>query len=417
MKRDIRNDQARYNAWIEEVKETGIPNLTKENSDLIIQHIEDMEAGRNVNRKSKAGRRGYNTLNTRRSWLIVIFKNLEKRGIKDITEITEKQIHDFFDDVKKGIVKTQKGKTYGKSVRDQIKAFRALWNWYMKTQRKLHNETNGEKGKLVIDITEELSAEKNGDDFVYFTLEQLKEMMPYFSEDEQVRLLFMFDTIIRSPTELMNVKVSDIHDNFEQLTIRDEVAKTYGRTIKLLLCSDELKKYVKKNELKQNDYLFNFSPSNFNKKLKQVAKKVLGTGTSKGGESYDKISLYDFRHSGACHWRLGAYKTKIDALMYRGGWSNLSTLNYYTKKIGMRDSIEKTDLLIDVDRTELEKLKEKNSALLKRVYELGQGVKKLTAKRVKSDEILNALTKDPESLKLLATALGKLGLVDRLMKI
>ena len=417
MKRDIRNDQARYNAWIEEVKETGIPNLTKENSDLIIQHIEDMEAGRNVNRKSKAGRRGYNTLNTRRSWLIVIFKNLEKRGIKDITEITEKQIHDFFDDVKKGIVKTQKGKTYGKSVRDQIKAFRALWNWYMKTQRKLHNETNGEKGKLVIDITEELSAEKNGDDFVYFTLEQLKEMMPYFSEDEQVRLLFMFDTIIRSPTELMNVKVSDIHDNFEQLTIRDEVAKTYGRTIKLLLCSDELQKYVKKNELKQNDYLYNFSPSNFNKKLKQVAKKVLGTGISKGGESYDKITLYDFRHSGACHWRLGAYKTKIDALMYRGGWSNLSTLNYYTKKIGMRDSIEKTDLLIDVDRTELEKLKENNSALLKRVYELGQGVKKLTAKRVKSDEILNALTKDPESLKLLATALGKLGLVDRLMKI
>ena len=417
MKRDIRNDQARYNAWIEEVKETGIPNLTKENSDLIIQHIEDMEAGRNVNRKSKAGRRGYNTLNTRRSWLIVIFKNLEKRGIKDITEITEKQIHDFFDDVKKGIVKTQKGKTYGKSVRDQIKAFRALWNWYMKTQRKLHNETNGEKGKLVIDITEELSAEKNGDDFVYFTLEQLKEMMPYFSEDEQVRLLFMFDTIIRSPTELMNVKVSDIHDNFEQLTIRDEVAKTYGRTIKLLLCSDELKKYVKKNELKQNDYLFNFSPSNFNKKLKQVAKVVLGTGISKGGESYHKISLYDFRHSGACHWRLGAYKTKIDALMYRGGWSNLSTLNYYTKKIGMRDSIEKSDLLIDVDRTELEKLKEKNSSSLKRIHELGRDIKKLATKRVKSDEILNALTKDPESLKLLATALGKLGLVDRLMKI
>ena len=103
--------------------------------------------------------------------------------------------------------------------------------------------------------------------------------------------------------------------------------------------------------------------------------------------------------------------------MYRGGWSNLSTLNYYTKKIGMRDSIEKADLLIDVDRTELEKLKEENSALLKKVYELGQGIKKIAAKRVKSDEILNALTKDPESLKLLATALGKLGLVDRLMKI
>ena len=287
----------------------------------------------------------------------------------------------------------------------------------MKAQRKLYNETNGKKGKLLIDITEELSADKNGDDFVYFTLEQLKNMMPYFSKNEQIRLLFMFDTIIRSPTELMNVKVSDIHDDFEQLTIRDEVTKTYGRTIKLLLCSEELRKYVKRNELKQDDYLFSFSPSNFNKKLKQIAKKVLGTGTSKGGESYEKISLYDFRHSGACHWRLGAYKTKIDALMYRGGWSNLSTLNYYTKKIGMRDSIEKSDLLIDVDRTALDKLKEENSALLTKVYDLSQGVKKLAAKRIKSDEILDALTREPESLKLIASALSKLGLVDKLMKI
>ena len=83
----------------------------------------------------------------------------------------------------------------------------------------------------------------------------------------------------------------------------------------------------------------------------------------------------------------------------------------------MRDSIEKSDLLIDVDRTELEELKEENSVLLKRVYELGQGIKKLTAKRVKSDEILDALTKDPESIRLIAKALSKMGLVDKLMKV
>jgi len=101
--------------------------------------------------------------------------------------------------------------------------------------------------------------------------------------------------------------------------------------------------------------------------------------------------------------------------MYRGGWSNLSTLNYYTKKIGMRDSIEKSDLLIDVDKTELDELKEENSTLLTRVYELGRDINKLAAKRVGSDEILNALTKDPGSLKLIAKALGKLGLVDKLI--
>ena len=103
--------------------------------------------------------------------------------------------------------------------------------------------------------------------------------------------------------------------------------------------------------------------------------------------------------------------------MYRGGWSNLSTLNYYTKKIGMRDSIEKSDLLIDVDRTELEKLKEDNSALLKGYNKLNEDIKKLATKRVKSDEILNALTKDPASLKLIAKALRKLGLVEQVIKI
>ena len=101
MKRDLRNYEARYNIWLKEVKKIGILNLTKKNSDLIIHHIEDMEAGRNINRRSKTGRRGYKILNTRKSWLITIFKNLEKRGIKDITKITEKQIHDFLMILKK----------------------------------------------------------------------------------------------------------------------------------------------------------------------------------------------------------------------------------------------------------------------------------------------------------------------------
>jgi phage FluMu protein Com len=42
---------------------------------------------------------------------------------------------------------------------------------------------------------------------------------------------------------------------------------------------------------------------------------------------------------------------------------------------------------------------------------------KLEDKRKEADQIINALTKDPESLRLIAKALAKLGLVDRLMKI
>lgn len=42
---------------------------------------------------------------------------------------------------------------------------------------------------------------------------------------------------------------------------------------------------------------------------------------------------------------------------------------------------------------------------------------KLEAKKKEAGEIINSLTKDPETLKLIARALGKLGLIDKLMKI
>jgi len=41
----------------------------------------------------------------------------------------------------------------------------------------------------------------------------------------------------------------------------------------------------------------------------------------------------------------------------------------------------------------------------------------LNTKRKKADEIINTLTKDPESLKLIAKAIAKLGLVDKLLRI
>jgi len=374
--RDIGNTAERYKNWIAEVKEQGIVGLNLINSKLLIQHIEDLETGRNTDRKHAKGSRGFNTLLTRKVWLIIIFRNLEKRGIKDISKITEEQIHKYFDDVKKGIVKKLNGKgDYGKSIRDQIKAFNCFWHWWMRVNRKIYTQTNGKKGKMIPDITEELSAEKNGEEFVYFTFENLKQAQPYFTQDEQTLNFTLFDTIGRAPKEIMNIKVLDKHE--DQLTIREETSKTYGRTIKLLLCSDALDEHIKRNNLKPGDYLFNFDPSNYNKKLKQVFKKVFGDVVTLGGEKYSNISLYDFRHSGAIHWRLGAYKSKIDALMYRGGWSNLNMLNHYTKKIGMKDSIEKSDLLIDVDKTELVKQKIEIAELKQLVLDISQQVEDL----------------------------------------
>jgi integrase len=367
VKKDIYNNKRKYLAWKNEVNEFGIDGITKANSDIIRKFISDMEEGRNVAKASKKGGRSYTRLNTLRIRLIFVAKTLEKRGVKNLAELDEKTITSLFYDMRKGVIRTKDDKVY-KSTLDYVKVFNSFWHWWMKVNKREEVE--------VKDITEEIDTSKDENSFVYFTKEQLEEMMEYFSQDEQVRMLFMFDTIIRSPTELMNIKLHDLTQDFKEVTIREEISKTYGRTIKLLLCSEELKAYVERNRIEDGDYLFEFSAPMFNQKLKKIAKKVLGDKMSKGGKRFSELTMYDFRHSGSCHWRTGGYRTKIDALMYRGGWSNLSMLNYYTKKIGMKDSIEKDDLLIEVDKHELEKqiteLKQKGEAQNKLLHMLAK---------------------------------------------
>ena len=59
----------------------------------------------------------------------------------------------------------------------------------------------------------------------------------------------------------MNVKVSDLFNDFKELNIREETSKTFGRRIKLMICSDLIKDYIKEKELKPEDYLFKISPA------------------------------------------------------------------------------------------------------------------------------------------------------------
>ncbi len=49
----------RYEAWKEKVKQ-GIPGISKENSDIILQYITDMKMEMNVANGIKKGSRSYN---------------------------------------------------------------------------------------------------------------------------------------------------------------------------------------------------------------------------------------------------------------------------------------------------------------------------------------------------------------------
>ncbi len=100
------------------------------------------------------------------------------------------------------------------------------------------------------------------------------------SHKYRVLLMFMYDTGIRGPTELMNVRVSDFCGEFKKLHIREETAKkgSFGRKISLMLCADMVSQYVADEGLKGDDQLFAIAPHVVNRYLQRLARKVLGDG-------------------------------------------------------------------------------------------------------------------------------------------
>jgi len=358
MKKDISHHKATYENWKGEMEEDGFQTgISKENSKLLLDYIFDMEMGSNVARGSVKGGRSYGNLNVTRRKLIQIMKMLEKRGIEDISKTKEKEVMVFINDITKGNLLRDDGKIYG-SPREFVRTLKKFWHWHMKVQRK--------KGKDVRDICEDLSLEGNGVSFVYLTKEQIDKMLPYFSEDEQLLCLFLFDAIPRFPTEVSSLTAKDVYmQNGEVwINIPDEVSKVIGRHFNLLYSGDALMKHIKEKELEPDDYIFNIIKDNnsvalFNQKLKQVAVQVFGDVVShpKAKKKFSELTGYDFRHSGTIHFRILSQKTGIslDAIRQRGGWKTFDMLNYYSQFIGLTGEIKKESILVEEDKSKMQK--------------------------------------------------------------
>ena len=76
----------RYLAWKEKIQ-SQIPEISKENSDLTLRFLNDMEAGLNICSSSKKGARSYIRLNVLKQRLIALSKTFEKRF--NLTKITD----------------------------------------------------------------------------------------------------------------------------------------------------------------------------------------------------------------------------------------------------------------------------------------------------------------------------------------
>lgn len=357
MKIDPHNHKERYFAWKEKIRGR-IPEISKTNSELILRYLDNMEKGLNIAKGSVKGSRSYPRLNNLRQRMIFLSKKFKEiYQIDNTTEISEEQLVSFFSDMQKGIMKRVNGQDY-RSVDTYARVFKAFWHWYQKASRK--------KGIEITDITTDLDTKQEKPKWVYLNEEQVKKLCDNSKYEYKVLFTFLFDTGIRSPTELFNVKVSDLYNNFKELQIREETSKTFGRRIKLMICSELIKEYVKSKNLKQEDYLFNMKYSSSNKYLKRLATRLFGTGETEARGKYSEISLYDFRHISCCYW-LPRYKSE-SALKYRFGWKKSDKIHYYSELLGMRDTISEEDLLIDVTKTEIEKRlmnTEKENQLLK----------------------------------------------------
>ena len=361
-KYDPHKSEENYKRWR---YEKGAPweGVSAKSAHLMTTYLDDMEIGANVSIATKKGPRSYIRLRNLKSkihsWAIILQKEIDVDYFPDLENKQREFLH-LIKRMRDGEIytraKTPKPIT---GVGTMIKAFKAMWHWYQKVKRK--------EGTNIEDIVQDIDGSDPKPHFNYFTVEQLNQLCNKASYDYRVMMMFLFDTGIRAPTEMMNVKVSDLEWNEEKkhynLNIREETSKTFGRKIKLLLCSAMLKEYIENKKIKSESFIFTKQPSRVNQYLKKLAWRTLEIGEfqykkkSKTGSYYysikNGVTMYDFRHSSACYW-LPRYKSE-SALKYRFGWTRSSMIHYYTELLGMRDTIAEEDLYVDVSKTQLER--------------------------------------------------------------
>jgi len=96
MKIDPYKSKEGYLRWKEQAK-SGIPEIGRKNTELLLGYVQDMEIGINVGIGAKKGARSFIHLNSLRDRLIPLMKRIkEVYNLDSINEITEEQILSLF---------------------------------------------------------------------------------------------------------------------------------------------------------------------------------------------------------------------------------------------------------------------------------------------------------------------------------
>ncbi len=357
LKRDPYDHARRWEQW-KSLNWDGIKSIPKHNSNLILSFLSDMEFGKNTSPRSPKGERCPSRLNELRSKLIFFARRLQK----DLDTITKDEIHQLIHDMRKGIILRDNGKPF-LAPGEYVKDFKAFWGWLRRT------------GRASEDITCDLRrSDGRKPPWVYLTEDEFKTLANRAIYDYRVLMWFMYDTGMRV-TEAYSIRVKDFSSEFARLSIRNEYAKTFGRTINLKLCPRLLREFVKSHDLGPDDFIFIKKPAAFNKYLRHLAQRTFGNSETPARKPYNKMRLYDIRHNACCYW-LKRYPTR-QGLMYRMGWSREKEIQYYSEFLGLSDQISDEDMVTAEDKTNYEK---RIDALEREKEETNELVKELIRK-------------------------------------
>lgn len=338
MKRDGYGFVDKWDKWKQSNFDVVPDGVRKEDYKLLINYLKDMELGLNTP-ASKKGKRGAGTLLNLSSHLLFFLKVFNKPLIK----LKKEDVAKLEAEIESGKILKNNGEKFG-AFGNYIKDFKAFWGWMIRT------------GKSKENILIFSSSKTDKPSWVYLTEEQAKNffnnLIPYY----RMIAWFMYDTGARV-TEANSIQIKHFSKDFKQVTIPDEASKTFGRTINLKLCSNLVKEYIKLNNLKENDFLFQKDLFAMNKYLKTNCAKKFGKDNisdPKAKGRYGNFTLYDIRHNSACFW-LNRYPTH-SALMYRMGWKNADKVDYYTGFLGQADKLTDADMVSAQDKPKIYEL-------------------------------------------------------------
>jgi len=371
---DPHGRKARNDNWYDEVQENGVINyhyfsstISKGASELLVDFFFDLRDGKNMPKGSGKKPRSANSIFGYRTRLPSIIEKLEKHSGKELLQVNEDDVLNLFKGMREGILLSKKGRPY-KDTQTYAKYFCSFWRWHMRICRK--------KKIPVEDLVANVDLSRDSKpEWVYFTYEDVKRMVDFApSLYYKALVLFLFDSGIRAPKELMNVRVKDLSPIPEStnyfLQIRHDTAKTFGRKIKLMLSSEMIRKFIEFEGKESEDYLFDKKYAAMNHIIKKIGFHVLKAGSRRKNKHNQHkfiggISMYDFRHCSVCHY-LPIYKSE-NQMKYRYGWKSSDMIHYYSEYIGMKDTLHEDDMISSNQRLnmqmDLEKEKQKVSIL------------------------------------------------------